>query len=69
MAVLNGASAVMAGLSAQIAVAACGNVCPFLVAIPVTLVALGLVWSWHENYGESAHDWYEWLCSAFAVVK
>jgi hypothetical protein len=51
---LNGIMAIIAGLLAQIAADARGEIGPFQLAIVLTVVANILVYFWEENYGETS---------------
>lgn len=49
----NGATAIMAGVVAQVLEDAFGHIGPFQGAIALTVLALVLVLGWEENYGEA----------------
>jgi MFS family permease len=52
----NGLVAILAGLAAQRAADVAGDIGPFQLAIALTVVVLGLVLMWGENYGTSSSD-------------
>jgi len=54
--VLNGSTAVFAGIVAQLLEDAFGQIGPFQGAIALTVLAMLLVLRWEENYGESGND-------------
>ena len=64
----NGVVAVFAGLLAQVAADARGDIGPFQLAIALTVLALVLVVRWPENYG-SAADWAEGTRGTFASAQ
>ena len=49
----NGASAILAGILAQVLEDSFGHIGPFQGAIALTVLALVLILQWEENYGES----------------
>ncbi|KAG7389391.1 hypothetical protein PHYPSEUDO_010519 [Phytophthora pseudosyringae] len=53
---INGVVAVAAGLVAQVAADAVGDVGPFRAAVVVTAIAAAFVFSWSENYGSPTED-------------
>merc|ERR1712093_247903 len=50
---LNGVMAIIAGVLAQFAADARGEIGPFQLAIALTILANVLVYFWEENYGEA----------------
>ncbi|CAM9200633.1 unnamed protein product [Chrysoparadoxa australica] len=52
----NGIVAILAGLIAQVASDALGEIGPFQVAILLTIMALGLLFTWEENYGSGKNS-------------
>lgn len=52
-AVVNGATAIIAGIVAQVAADNLGDIGPFQVAIGLTVAAGILMLPWSENYGQS----------------
>jgi hypothetical protein len=51
--------AILAGIVSQILEDQFGHIGPFQGAIALTIIALLLVLSWEENYGESKEDSHE----------
>ena len=49
----NGVVAIMAGVFAQLAADYAGDIGPFQLAIALTVVTLGIILTWRENYGQS----------------
>eukprot|EP00966_Prymnesium_polylepis_P144807 3343790-Prymnesium_polylepis.1 len=52
-AVVNGATAIVAGIVAQVAADSLGDIGPFQVAIALTVLAGLLILPWSENYGDA----------------
>ncbi|KAL3673767.1 hypothetical protein V7S43_001462 [Phytophthora oleae] len=50
---INGVIAVIAGLGAQVAADAFGDIGPFRAAVVVTAIAAAFIFTWSENYGSS----------------
>lgn len=55
----NGATAILAGVVAQVLEDALGQIGPFQGAIALTTLALVLVLRWEENYGEAQEGGHE----------
>ncbi len=55
----NGATAILAGVIAQVLEDALGQIGPFQGAIALTTLALVLVLRWEENYGEAQEGGHE----------
>lgn len=66
----NGLVAVGAGLVANSAAESYGYVAPFLVAlIPLTIVAIFVMWNWNENYGNQNMSMCSSLQKGFDLVR
>ena len=55
----NGATAIFAGVFAQVLEDALGQIGPFQGAIALTTLALILILQWEENYGEASEGGHE----------
>jgi len=54
MSMVNGATAIAAGIVAQLFEDQLGHIGPFQAAIALTVLALFLVMRWEENYGDGS---------------
>lgn len=59
MSIGNGAMAIFAGIVAQVLEDNFGHIGPFQGAVALTILALGLILEWDENYGESQEGEHE----------
>ena len=63
----NGVTAILAGIVSQILEDSFGQIGPFQGAIALTVLALLMILSWEENYGESTNSAESSLFSQFAL--